>query len=119
MAELKSSFAATSRPPATRTISGLLAAAAVLCYALYRFLTWFTTPIRAASARAALEAEDRRARETWLAASKTDAVHLSVVIPAYNERERLPVMLREAAAYLSAQSFAFEVLVVDDELIML
>lgn len=92
----------------------LLAAAAVLCYALYRFLNWFLTPIHAARARAALEAEDRRARETWLAASTSDAVHLSVVIPAYNERERLPVMLREAAAYLSTRSFAFEVLVVDD-----
>jgi dolichyl-phosphate beta-glucosyltransferase len=39
---------------------------------------------------------------------------LSVVIPAYNEEERLPITLKRIYDYLSKQSFSFEVFVVDD-----
>lgn len=44
---------------------------------------------------------------------------LSVVVPAYNEEERLPVMMDEAMAYLEKRqkqrsSFKYEVIVVDD-----
>jgi len=42
------------------------------------------------------------------------APHLSVIIPAYNEETRLPGTLRHVGAYLSSQSFASEVVVVDD-----
>lgn len=40
--------------------------------------------------------------------------HLSVVIPAYNEEVRLPDSLRTVRAFLEAQPYASEVLVVDD-----
>lgn len=40
--------------------------------------------------------------------------YLSVVIPAYNEASRLPGTLRAVAAYLDAQPFPSEVIVVDD-----
>jgi len=40
--------------------------------------------------------------------------HLSVVIPAYNEEPRLPGTMHHALAYLSAQPYQSEVLVVDD-----
>jgi glycosyltransferase involved in cell wall biosynthesis len=39
---------------------------------------------------------------------------LSVVIPAYNEDERLPMTLERICDYLSKRSFSFEVIVVDD-----
>jgi len=39
---------------------------------------------------------------------------LTVVIPAYNEEERLEPTLREVFAFLSAQSFTWELIVVDD-----
>ncbi len=42
------------------------------------------------------------------------APHLSVVIPAYNEEARLPDSLRTVRAFLEAQAYASEVLVVDD-----
>jgi dolichyl-phosphate beta-glucosyltransferase len=48
---------------------------------------------------------------------KTDAIEeysLSVVIPAYNEEERLPVTLNRVYDYLSTRSLSFEVIVVDD-----
>ncbi len=41
-------------------------------------------------------------------------VHLSVIIPAYNEERRLPETLRHVLRYLSAQTYRAEVLVVDD-----
>jgi glycosyltransferase involved in cell wall biosynthesis len=41
-------------------------------------------------------------------------VHLSIVIPAYNEQDRIVPTLRETIAYLDRQRFASEVLVVSD-----
>jgi dolichyl-phosphate beta-glucosyltransferase len=43
-----------------------------------------------------------------------DEPYLSIVIPAYNEARRLPTTLAQIGAYLAAQPFAGEVLVVDD-----
>ncbi len=45
-----------------------------------------------------------------MAASTT----LSVIIPAYNEEQRLPDTLRQVYAYLRQQAYAYEVIVVDD-----
>jgi dolichyl-phosphate beta-glucosyltransferase len=42
------------------------------------------------------------------------AIHLSVIIPAYNEEQRLPATLEDVLHYLSAQRYRSEVLVVDD-----
>ena len=44
----------------------------------------------------------------------SDAVHLSVVIPAYNEAARIVPTLESAAAYLGGQPYSWEVVVVDD-----
>jgi len=41
-------------------------------------------------------------------------VYLSVVIPAYNEAERIPKTLRRLHEYLAAGSFSYEILVVVD-----
>lgn len=41
-------------------------------------------------------------------------VYLSVVIPAYNEEQRLPKTLRAVLQYLAAQPYSWEVAVVDD-----
>ncbi|HMQ32123.1 MAG TPA: glycosyltransferase [Chloroflexaceae bacterium] len=43
-----------------------------------------------------------------------DELYLSIVIPAYNEAGRLPETLTRIGAYLAAQPYASEVLVVDD-----
>lgn len=47
------------------------------------------------------------------------SVELSVIVPAYNEEERLPIMMDEALEYLEERkkklkSFTYEVIVVDD-----
>lgn len=39
---------------------------------------------------------------------------LSVIIPAFNEERRLPATLEKIQSYLSRQSFAYEILVVDN-----
>ncbi len=44
----------------------------------------------------------------------SDAPLLSVVIPAYNEADRLPATLERIASYLRAEVGAFEIVVVDD-----
>jgi len=41
-------------------------------------------------------------------------VHLSVVIPAYNEELRLPGTLRQSVEYLESQPYGSEIVVVDD-----
>jgi dolichyl-phosphate beta-glucosyltransferase len=46
--------------------------------------------------------------------SNEPSVHLSVVIPAYNEELRLPGTLRQSVHYLESQSYASEIIVVDD-----
>src|SRR5262245_25787698 len=39
---------------------------------------------------------------------------ISIVIPAYNERERLPMTLKRIYDHLSKRSLSFEMIVVDD-----
>ena len=41
-------------------------------------------------------------------------IHLSIIIPAYNEEMRLPDTLNKTAAFLQAQGFTYEVLVVEN-----
>ncbi len=48
------------------------------------------------------------------ASAEEPALLLSIVIPAYNERQRLPHSLKVVRKYLARQSFAAEVIVVDD-----
>ena len=48
------------------------------------------------------------------AAPAPNAPFLTVVIPAYNESARLPGTLATARAYLDRQSYAYELIVVDD-----
>lgn len=45
---------------------------------------------------------------------ETAGVHLSVVIPAYNEEKRLPKTLVEVTQYLTARGYPSELFVVDD-----
>ena len=42
------------------------------------------------------------------------SIHLSVIIPAYNEEDRLPGTLRDVMEYLSRQSYSAEVIIADD-----
>ena len=41
-------------------------------------------------------------------------IHLSIIIPAYNEEKRLSNTLIEVDEYLSKQSYTYEILVIDD-----
>lgn len=41
-------------------------------------------------------------------------IYLSVIIPAYNEESRLPIMLDEALDYLEARKCRYELVIVDD-----
>ena len=45
---------------------------------------------------------------------ESEIVHLSVIIPAYNERERLVTYMTEITGYLGRRAKPYEVLVVDD-----
>lgn len=41
-------------------------------------------------------------------------IYLSIIIPAYNEENRLPATLREIDKYLSKQNYDYEIIVVND-----
>ncbi len=41
-------------------------------------------------------------------------MHLSVIIPAYNEEKRLPATLKEIDSYLKNQDYDYEILVIND-----
>ncbi len=43
-----------------------------------------------------------------------DNIYLSVVIPAYNEQERIAATIMDVAKYLSRQDYSFEIVVVND-----
>lgn len=45
---------------------------------------------------------------------QSSSLYLSVIVPAYNEENRLPSMLDEAIEFLERQSFQYEIIVVDD-----
>ncbi|KAJ1463452.1 hypothetical protein M885DRAFT_556306 [Pelagophyceae sp. CCMP2097] len=82
-------------------------------------LRWAAMPLRAAAARRRASAGDQADRDAWFARGVSGRCYLSLIIPAYNERDRLPEMLRAAAKYLLTRraadaKFTFEVLVVDD-----
>ena len=42
-----------------------------------------------------------------------EKIHLSIIIPSYNEEERLPKTLREISGYLKGQNFVSEIIVAD------
>lgn len=44
----------------------------------------------------------------------SNEIHLSVIIPAYNEAKRLPATLKDVLAFLAKQTYTWEVLVIDD-----
>ena len=57
--------------------------------------------------------------ELFPSTSVAASMDLSVVVPSYNEQERLPVMMDEALEYLEGRKeqfpdFTYEVIVVDD-----
>lgn len=74
---------------------------------LARFIRWALEPLVAAMTRD----DDAAERAAWLSKAPTKRPALSIVIPAYNERQRLPAMLKAVAASLPRDA---EVLVVDD-----
>ncbi len=63
-----------------------------------------------------LLARSRRPASGWQPDPGTahSGVEVSVAIPAYNERERLPRYLPDVLAHLAAQSYTWEVIVADD-----
>ncbi|PRP77498.1 hypothetical protein PROFUN_14210 [Planoprotostelium fungivorum] len=67
---------------------------------------------------------EKQSFPSFLAHSKNvtpskDLIHLSVVIPAYDEEQRLPVMMEEALGHLKSRqrkdpNFSWEIIIVDD-----
>ena len=43
-----------------------------------------------------------------------ETIHLSIVIPAYNERQRLPATLHSLFHFFQSQEYSTEIIVVDD-----
>ena len=92
-------------------LKSLLAAALLLT--LIKLLLWCTAPLRSSRDTAL----DEDAREAWLKRRPKEQVQLSIIIPAYDEAERLPPTLRIMELYLRNRkkddaTFTFEIIVV-------
>lgn len=108
--------------PASRVV-GVLVLTYVMVRALRWIQRWLLAPLRMAESRSLHRGSEVADRAKWLSdvaeREKLVGVHperavmLTVVIPAYNERHRLPKMLRECAEFLKDWD-SFEILVVDD-----
>ncbi|MEZ4571891.1 MAG: glycosyltransferase family 2 protein [Thermomicrobiales bacterium] len=57
---------------------------------------------------------DKTSREHEAASATHGLPFLSVVVPAYNEQERLPATIASIAEFLESQRYSWEVIVVDD-----
>jgi dolichyl-phosphate beta-glucosyltransferase len=58
--------------------------------------------------------EPRGASTVGAAVGTQIKVYLSIIIPAYNEENRLPATLRRILEYMALRDFSYEILVVDD-----
>ena len=70
--------------------------AAALLLTIIKLLLWCTAPLRSSRDTAL----DEDAREAWLKRRPKEQVQLSIVVPAYDEAERLPPTLRIMELYL-------------------
>ena len=90
------------------------------------FLRWFTEPVRSswsdppAASYTPSFTDPRSGRVlSFPSLSSPASLHLSLIIPAYNESARLPKMMEATLSYLSRRrsaspSFTYELIVVDD-----
>src|SRR4051794_27914838 len=70
---------------------------------------------RAVAARlAAAKADPLAAIKAATGSGTPVSCYLSVIIPAYNEEQRLPATLVRIAEYLELRDFSYELIVVDD-----
>ncbi|CAM9169561.1 unnamed protein product [Hapterophycus canaliculatus] len=114
--------------PGLAPVSAALGALGVVAPAL----VWFVQPLVSARTqrRRSFESEDffwdvgpggeRASREAFPVPRDPPSKSLSVIVPAHNEEDRLPGMLKETFEYLDTRrstadsSFTYEVIVVDD-----
>uniref|UniRef100_A0A7S3YV48 dolichyl-phosphate beta-glucosyltransferase n=1 Tax=Lotharella globosa TaxID=91324 RepID=A0A7S3YV48_9EUKA len=94
--------------------------AAVLAPVLYG-LWWFTTPVRESFTNRSATSythvyTDPSSGEEGKFPSLFDeaSLRLSLVVPAYNEEDRIEVMMDETMKYLESKSFSYEIIIVDD-----
>jgi len=108
------------------TIEGLilfLIAAAIIAISLFLLYTFLTAKPYPALTRHDSEKfyfdPSSKVKRKFPDYSETPTVNLSVIVPAYNEEERLPIMMEETMEYLETRqtkdsSFKYEVIIVDD-----
>lgn len=122
---------ATTSPSLKRSSSWLtvLFVIPVFSVVLYYFMQWFLQPVLFSSdetlsqklpAEELMYVSSNGKRQPFESTLESDAsVYLSIIIPAYNEEARLPVMMDQTLAYLEARKtksseFTYELLIVDD-----
>jgi len=93
----------------------------MICVAIYLSTTPYPEIIRHDEEKFFFTSKNKKQKKEFPFAKfkAQDSVKLSVIVPAYNEEERLPVMMREALEHLEARrvaesDFTYEVIVVDD-----
>ena len=97
-----------------------------ICYVLIRFSLWLIGPILHSASQIdnthkdkLLVLDSKQKNEIEICNIEEDSsINLTLVIPAYNEEERLPIMLDETISFLlkwsKKRNITYEILIVDD-----
>jgi len=97
----------------------LLVAFILVCIVIYITSETYPTIIEYEKEKTFLDASNPSLKHQFPSIEEPASVDLTIVVPSYNEEERLPLMLEECLQYLedrqkTVRSFTYEVIIVDD-----
>ena len=92
----------------------IFAAVITLCFVAFIFATSESLPKIEVHESEKTFLDENDERQNFPSLDEQESIDISVVVPAYNETERLPKMLEECTSYLAQSGDKYEIIIVDD-----
>lgn len=92
----------------------IFAAVIVLCFVAFIFATSESLPKIIVFDTEKTFIDEENERQKFPSLDEEATLDLSIIVPAYNEEERLPKMLEECTSYLAHSGDDYEIIIVDD-----